>query len=333
MVLVTGGGGFLGGAIVRLLLLRGERVRTLSRGDYPELKRLGVEHIRGDIADVRAVRLACRGVQAVFHTAAKPGVWGPYAEYYRTNVQGTLNVIDACRTGGVERMIYTSSPSVVFDGGNMEGVDESVPYPAHFEAHYPHTKALAEQAVLKAAREGLPAIVLRPHLIWGPGDHHLVPRILARGAKLRRVGNGRNKVDTVYVDNAALAHVLAEESLARNPALSARMYFISQDAPIPLWDMIDQILAAGNLAPVKKTISPKMARFIGAVCEAVYATLRLKKEPPMTLFVARELATAHWFNISAAKQDLNYRPQVSTEEGLKRLAAWLQRLSPMNPTE
>jgi nucleoside-diphosphate-sugar epimerase len=323
IILVTGGGGFLGGAIVRLLVARGERVRTLSRGDYPELKRLGVEHFRGDIADARTVMRACRDVQTVFHTAAKPGVWGPYAEYHRVNVQGTLNVIDACRTCGVARLVHTSSPSVVFDGSDMEGVDESVPYPGHFEAHYPHTKALAEQAVVQAARDGLAAIVLRPHLIWGPGDNHLVPRILARAAKLRRIGRGPNKVDTIYIDNAAAAHVLAGDALRRNPVLSGRVYFISQDEPIRLWEMVDRILAAGHRPPVKKAISTGLARLAGAVCEGVYGLLRVKAEPPMTRFVANELATAHWFNIAAAKRDLGYRPQVSTEEGLKRLEAWL----------
>lgn len=324
-VLVTGGGGFLGGAIVRMLVARGERVRTLSRGEHPDLTDLGVYHIRGDIADACTVAHACRGVDAVFHTAAKPGVWGSYADYYRVNVQGTLNVIDACRTNGPARLIHTSSPSVVFDGTDMEGVDESAPYPTRFEAHYPHTKALAEQAVLKAARDILPAIVLRPHLIWGPGDNHLVPRILARAAKLRRVGAGSNLVDTIYIDNAASAHLLAEECLRRKPVLSGRVYFISQDNPIPLWQMVDRILSAGHLPPLKKSISPKTAWLAGAMCEVVFALLRLKSEPPMTRFVANELATTHWFNIAAAKRDLGYRPLVSTEEGLKRLADWLTR--------
>jgi nucleoside-diphosphate-sugar epimerase len=324
-VLVTGGGGFLGGAIVRLLVARGERVRTLSRGNYPELERLGVVHFSGDIADGATVRHACEGVEAVFHVAAKPGVWGSYADFYQANVQGTRNVIEACRASGVSHLIYTSSPSVVFDGHDMEGVDESRPYPQHFEAHYPHTKALAEQTVLEAARNGLAALVLRPHLIWGPGDNHLVPRILARASKLRRIGDGKNKVDTIYIDNAAWAHVLAEKSLRENPSLSGRVYFISQDEPIELWRMVDLILAAGGRPPLKKRISPALAWFAGALCEGLYGTLGLKAEPPMTRFVARELATAHWFNIDAAKRDLGYRPQVSTTEGLRRLKEWLER--------
>lgn len=322
-VLVTGGGGFLGSAIVRMLLEKGDRVRSFSRRPYPELDRLGVSHICGNLAEARDVERACRGVEAVFHVAALPGVWGKYADYHETNVAGTLNVIAACNACGVKRLIYTSSPSVVFDGGDMEGVDESTPYPSHYEAHYPKTKAMAEQAVLKAAKDGLPAISLRPHLIWGPGDVNFVPRLLSRADKLRRVGDGTNKVDTIYIDNAARAHLLAEKRLSEHPDLSGRTYFISQDEPIELWRMIDHILEAGGRPPVTKTVSPATAWLFGAVGEVVYRLLGKNDEPPMTRFLARELATSHWFNIEAAKRDLGYRPEVGIEEGLRRLKAWL----------
>jgi nucleoside-diphosphate-sugar epimerase len=324
MVLVTGGGGFLGGAIVRRLVAAGESVRTFSRARYPSLDVLGVTQVQGDLTDIEAVTTACRDVEAVFHVAAKAGVWGKYQDFHRANVDGTQNILTACRQCGVQRLVYTSSPSVVFDGASMEGVDESVPYPTTFDAHYPHTKALAEQKVLSAAKQGLPAVILRPHLIWGPGDTHLVPRILARSQRLRRIGDGSNRVDTIYIDNAAHAHVLAERSLKKRPELSGRVYFISQDAPIPLWEMIDHMLAAGGKPPVTKRISPALAYRIGALYETVYGLLRLKTEPPMTRFVARELATAHWFNIRAAKTDLGYTPVVTTQEGLQLLRRWLQ---------
>ena len=188
--LVTGGGGFLGAAIVRGLLARGTAVRSFSRQSYPALDALGVEQVQGDIADTAAVTAAARGCGVVFHVAAKPGIWGDYAGYHRTNVVGTSSVIAACRAAGVQRLIYTSSPSVVFDGRDMEGVDESVPYPAHYEAHYPRTKALAEQAVIAANDAQLATVSLRPHLIWGPGDNHLLPRMVARAraGQLRRIG-------------------------------------------------------------------------------------------------------------------------------------------------
>ena len=321
--LVTGGGGFLGSAIVRMLVARNQRARSFSRRRYDHLTKLGVEQIQGDLSDAQALVNACKGIEAVFHVAAKPGVWGKYDDFYRPNVLGTRNVINACLQCGVKRLIYTSSPSVVFDGNDMEGVDESFPYPPVFHAHYPKTKAMAEQMVMQAATDGLPAIALRPHLIWGPGDNHLIPRILARGHRLRQIGDGNRKVDTIYVDNAAHAHLLADSGLAHNPNLSGRIYFISQDAPIPLWEMINHILAAGGKPAVEKSISPALAYWMGGVCEGLYKIFGLKAEPPMTRFVAKELATAHWFNIEAAKNDLGYRPLISTEEGLKRLAAAL----------
>lgn len=325
IILVTGGGGFLGSAIVRMLVAGGEAVRTYSRSSYAHLAQLGVEQIQGDLADPQGLVKACRNVEAVFHVAAKPGIWGNYQSFYTPNVVGTRNVIEACRLNDVQRLIYTSSPSVIFDGKDMQGIDESVPYPETFHAHYPRTKALAEQLVLDTARNGLPAVALRPHLIWGPEDNHLVPRILARAARLRRVGEGTNLVDTIYIDNAAYAHLLAEATLKDNPALSGKVYFISQDCPIALWEMIDLILAAGGKPPVKKSIPPAAAFLAGAVCEGFFKLFQIKKEPPMTRFVARELATSHWFNITAAKKDLGYKPLVSMQEGLRRLAAWIEQ--------
>ena len=322
-ILVTGGGGFLGKAIIGELLADGHQVASFSRRHHPELDRLGVGQIRGDIADADTLARAAQGRDVIFHVAAKAGVGGTFEDYFRPNVTGTRNVIAACRTGGVSMLVYTSSPSVVFDGKDMAGLDESVPYPARYHAPYPQTKAMAEQAVVAAADGQLKTIALRPHLIWGPRDNHLVPRILARAGRLRQVGDGRNRVDTIYIDNAARAHRLAMQALAKNPALSGKVYFISDDHPIELWEMINRILAAAGKPPVKGRISPQAAYRIGAVLEWAYRVFKIAEEPPMTRFVARELATSHWFDISAAKRDLGYGPHVSIDEGLHRLSAWL----------
>jgi len=322
--LVTGGGGFLGGAIVRQLVDRGDAIRSFSRNFYPELAQMGVQQIQGDIADKTAVEQACKGIELVFHVAAKPGVWGDYADYYPTNVIGTQHVIDACKKQGVLRLVYTSSPSVVFDGTDMEGVDESAPYPEKFHAPYPKTKAMAEQLVIKAADKDLMTITLRPHLIWGPKDNHLVPRIIERARRLVRVGSGKNRVDTIYIDNAAQAHVLAADRLKENPELSGKVYFISQDDPVPLWDLVDDILTAAGHPPVKLAIPRKMAWLVGALLEFAYKIFRIRGEPQMTRFLANELATAHWFDIRAARKDLGYTPTVSINEGLRRLEQWLQ---------
>jgi nucleoside-diphosphate-sugar epimerase len=322
-VLVTGGGGFLGAAIVRLLVARGDRVRSFSRRRHPALDPLGVEQLQGDISDPDAIDRACVGVDVVHHTAAKPPPWGRRQDYDRVNVAGTENVIAACRRRGVGRLVHTSTPSVVFDGRDLEGVDESTPYPERFPTDYARTKAEAERMVVRAGAAGAPAtICLRPHEIWGPGDPHFAPRILARASRLRRIGDGRNLVDTTYIDNAAEAQILAADRLRENPKLSGRVYFISQGEPIAAWDMIDAILMAAGRPPVRGWVSHRFARSAGWACEAVYRMLRLPGEPPMTRFVADALARHHWFDIGAARRELGYSPRVSTAEGLKRLAAW-----------
>ena len=324
-ILVTGGGGFLGKAIVKKLVEAGENVRSFSRSFYPELKSMGVDQIQGDIGDSSAVIKACKKIQAVFHVAAKPGIWGNYKDYYKTNVTGTENVIEACNIHNISKLVYTSSPSVIFNGMDMEGVDESVPYSDRFHAHYPKTKAIAEQLVINASSDKLRTIILRPHLIWGPGDNHLVPRVITKSKRLKIIGSGKNLVDTIYIDNAADAHILAAIKLDETPRISGNIYFISQGEPVPLWDMINAILKASGLGPVKGSISKQTAWLVGAAFEFFYKIMKIKKEPPMTRFVAAELATSHWFDINAAKIDLGYSPKVSTKEGLKMLEDWLKK--------
>jgi nucleoside-diphosphate-sugar epimerase len=320
--LVTGGGGFLGAAIVRRLRERGDRVHSFSRRRYAELDSLGVTQHLGDLADSIAVSRAASGCDIVFHVAAKTGVGGRYRDYHRANVLGTANVLTACRRHGITRLVYTSSPSVVFDGRDMAGVNESVPYPSHYDAAYPQTKAIAERMVLKANGTALATVSLRPHLIWGPGDNHLIPRILARAraGRLSRIGTESKLIDSVYIDNAADAHLLAADRLAPGSLIAGKAYFITQGEPVPLWDLVNRILHAAGLGPVTRSIPPRLAYGIGWLLEMIYAIFRPQREPPMTRFVARELTTAHWFDISAARRDLNYEPKVSLEEGLNRLA-------------
>lgn len=325
-VLVTGGGGFLGLALCRALVARGLKVRSLSRGEYPELNAIGVDTVRGDIADAERVQQAVAGCEAVFHTAAKAGVWGPLAEYHRANVIGTQNVLDACRQHGVTRLIHTSSPSVVYAGHDEAGLNETVPYPPTYLTHYPRTKAEAERLVLAANGPALSTVALRPHLIWGPGDNHLVPRLIARAkaGKLRRVGDGRNRVDTTYIDNAVAAHLAAYDRLSPTATCAGKVYFIANNEPRLLWELIDQMLACADLPPVKRSISATTAYMAGAMLEGVYTFLRRSDEPPMTRFVARQLSTDHWYDLSAAQRDLGYQPAVIVDEGLRRLRAWLQ---------
>lgn len=325
-ILVTGGGGFLGGAIVRLLLARGENVRVLGRGRYPQLESSGVECIAGDIADRDSVDRAVKGVSSVFHVAAKAGVWGKRSDFFGTNVIGTRNVTDACRRFEVGELIYTSTPSVVFSGEPFRGADESLPYGRNWLCDYAESKAAAEKGVLAAhVAGGLQTIALRPHLIWGAGDPHLVPRLLQRAAagRLRVVGDGHNKVDLTYIDNAADAHIQAWVTL-RSGSCGGRPYFITNDEPVVLWQWINQLLSMMDLPPVKKSISLPAAYRLGATLEFVYKTLRIPAEPPMTRFVAVELAKDHYFSTAAARNELGYIPRVSIEEGLGRLVASLR---------
>jgi nucleoside-diphosphate-sugar epimerase len=319
--LVTGGGGFLGGAIVRRLVARGDRVASLARGHYPALDPLGVTQHQGDLADTGAVSKSAAGCDIVFHVAAKAGLWGPYEEYYRANVVGTRNVLEACRRHGIRRLVYTSSPSVVFTGRDMEDVNESVPYPDHYDAYYPHTKAEAERLVLAANGPELATVALRPHLIWGPGDNQLMPRIIARArsGRLRRIGPATKRIDTTYIDNAADANVLAADRLVPGSPIAGRVYFLSQGEPVPTWEFINRILRAAGVPPVTRTMPAWAAYGVGWCFEAWYGLFRIRSEPPMTRFLASELATSHWFDISAARRDLGYEPKVSIEEGLRRL--------------
>lgn len=325
LILVTGGGGFLGSAIVRQLIGRGDRVRSLSRSFHQPLDALGVEQVAGDVADAAAVARAMAGCDAVIHTAAKAGVGGRAAEYVAANVTGTRNVIAACRQHRVGRLVFTSSPSVVGAGHDIEGGNESLPYPLRFLADYPRTKALSERDVLSANDGELATVALRPHLIWGPGDNHLIPRLLsrARAGRLRIVGDGTNRVDVTYIDNAADAHVAALDRLAPGAAIAGRAYFLSQGEPVELWPFVNRILALAGLPPPSRRMPFRVAYSLGAAFEYAYGLLRLAGEPPMTRFVAEQLARSHWFDISAARRDLEYRPRVSTDEGLRRLGDWL----------
>ncbi len=322
-ILVTGGGGFLGQALCRGLIERGHHVISFNRGHYPALAALGVGQVQGDLADAHAVAHAADGVDAIFHNAAKAGAWGSYRSYHDANVVGTQNVLAACRQHGIGRLIYTSTPSVTHRATHPVegGAAETVPYGEGFKAHYATTKKMAEQAVLAANDDTLATIALRPRLIWGPGDHHLLPRLIerARSGRLRIVGDGLNLVDTTYIDNAAQAHFDALDHLAVGARCAGKAYFISNGEPKPMAELLNALLAAAGAPGVHKHLSFKAAYRIGAVCEAIWGVLPLRSDPPMTRFLAEQLSTTHWYDMAPATRDFGYRPRVSFNEGLTRL--------------
>jgi 2-alkyl-3-oxoalkanoate reductase len=323
MVLVTGGGGFLGGAIVRQLLARGDAVRVLARGSYPALADEGAELVRGDITSASTVSEAVAGCDAIVHVAAKVGGWGDRSDFHAVNVRGTEHVIAAAREHGAGRLVYTSTPSVVHAGSDLNGVDEAVPYAERFLAAYPETKAMAERTVLAAHGRGLATVALRPHLVWGPGDNHLLPRTIARAraGKLRLLSGPPKFVDQVFVDDAAAAHLCALDRLGeQNPACGGRAYFISSGDPIESGELINRVLGAVGAPAATKRVPPWVAAAAGWAFEHAYRLVGRRDEPPITRFAANQLMTSHYFDISAARRDLGWSPVVSFAEGLERLA-------------
>lgn len=326
---MTGGTGFLGRQLVERLLAQGRGVTVLARRPAPDLEQRGARFIGASLDDPDAVRAACQGMETVFHVAAKVGVWGRYADFHITNVRGTAAVIAGCRAHGVRRLIYTSTPSVVYNGRDLAGVNESLPLTTDCPSPYPLTKAIAERSVLDANSSALRTVALRPHLIWGAGDSHLVPRLVARArsGRLRVVGAGRNRVDLTHVANAVEAHLLAELALSPapvSPPAAGRAYFITDGEPVVLWDWINDLLRALGIRPVTRRLSLRTATAVGAACETLWRLLPLPGEPPMTRFVAKELATDHWFDIGAARRDLRYAPRVAPADGLTELVASLK---------
>lgn len=328
--LVTGGTGFLGRHIVEKLLAAGRPVSVLARTPAPDLEARGVRFIRASLDDAPAVRAACRGIDTIFHVAAKVGVWGRYDDFFRANVLGTRALLEGAREHGVSRFVHTSTPSVVYNGYNLAGADESLPLTTSCPSPYPLTKAIAEHEVLAANSPTLRTVALRPHLIWGVGDPHLVPRILARAraGRLRIIGHGRNQVDMVHVANATDAHLAAESALSSaavpRSSPAGRAYFITNGEPVVLWDWINSLLTALGEPPVTRRVSLRTAAAVGAVCEAAWRVLPLKGEPPMTRFIAAELAKDHWFSLDAARRDLGYIPRVSMAEGTAPLVESLR---------
>jgi 2-alkyl-3-oxoalkanoate reductase len=323
--LVTGGGGFVGRAVVSRLLTLGVQTRVIGRHRYPQVEAAGATCMVGDIADGDVLCQAVQGVDVVFHVAALAGIWGSWSDYYRVNVQGTENIVQACRKAKVPFLVYTSTPSVVFNGEDICGGDERLPYGRDFLCHYAKSKAMAERMVLAATGDDLKTCALRPHLIWGPGDPHLLPRLLARGREksLRQVGDGSNLVDISYIDNVAEAHILAAKNLAGPGTASGKTYFISQGEPVRLWQWINDLFSRMAIPPVEKRVSLTTAYRLGRILEMVYTLLRLRQEPRMTRFLAEQLAKSHYFSIAQAQLELGYAPLISTEEGLRRTVQWL----------
>jgi nucleoside-diphosphate-sugar epimerase len=325
--LVTGGGGFLGRRIVELLRERGDEVTFLARGHYPEVEATGAHGIRVDLRDREAVRSAVGGMDVVFHVAAKTDMWGDLAEFWADNVDGTRNLIDALEAAGIPKLVYTSTPSVVGYHADVADGPRDLPYAKKHTSPYPHTKAVAERMVLDANSRHLATVAIRPHLVYGPRDSSLFPRVIERNraGKLFIVGEGRNRVDFTYIDNAAWAHLDAERALTDHTAPCAgKAYFISDDRPILMWKFANQLFEGIGAPPVERRIPYGLARTVSGIMEWTWRTFRLSGEPRLTRFMVDALAREHWYDVEPAKEDLGYEVRIPQDEGLKRTIAWYQ---------
>jgi nucleoside-diphosphate-sugar epimerase len=321
-VLVTGAGGFLGGYIVRDLISCGMyEVYSFSRGLYPKLEAMGVHQRQGDLGNYDDVEAALTGMDAVIHTASQVGMWGRYKDFHRTNVVGTENIIKACHKLKISKLVYTSTPSVAFGNQSLCGVTEAIGYPDKYLSMYAESKAIAEKLILLANNATLSTTALRPHLIFGPGDLNLVPRVLeaAKSGKLRIVGDGENLVDVTYVENASLAHVMALEKLCPESPIAGKAYFLGQ-GPLKLWGFTNELLKRSGVSPVTSKIPFRVAYLIGYLIEVMLNIFgRFDVDPPMTRFIALQLSKSHFYDHKNLENDLGFTPKYSIEEGLDKL--------------
>ncbi len=354
-VLVTGASGLLGGAVARLLVERGEQVRTLQRSlsGVP-----GAEDVAGSVTDPAVVARAVDGADAVVHLAAKVSLAGDPAEFERVNVRGTEVLLDAAERAGVRRFVQVSSPSVAHAGASLVGVGAEPADPARARGEYARTKAASEVLALSrdrgpAGRASLPGphqgagaaqgrsqpgddggtpagdddfrvVAVRPHIVWGPGDTQLVERVIDRAARgrLPLLGHGAALIDTTYLDNAAAGIVAALDRLGDRPdAVRGRAYVLTNGEPRTVADLLTGICRAGGVEPPRWRVPAGLARTAGGLVEAVWRVRPGADEPPMTRFLAEQLSTAHWFDQRAVRAELGWRPAVSIDEGMRRLAA------------
>jgi 2-alkyl-3-oxoalkanoate reductase len=328
-VLVTGGGGFIGSNLVAALRAQQVQVRSLARSEHTVLSTLGVEQMRGDVTDPTACDRALVGVDVVFHVAARASMSVRLEPFLKTNLEGTRTLLQAAQRSGVKRFVYTSTPSVVFSKRGHEGASESAPLVQDTFSPYAYSKARAEELVLGANRGSFRTVALRPHLVWGPGDTQLTARLVARAkaGKLKLVGDGSAQVDTTYIDNCVDAHLAAERALQDGRG-QGKAFFISNDEPVTIRAFVDAVLRAHSLEPRYGFLSPSVAVAVGAVFETAYRLVGSDAEPLLTRFIAVNLSTPHWFDLSAAKTELSYRPQVTLAQGFERLAASVREGAP-----
>ncbi|TFV56256.1 NAD-dependent epimerase/dehydratase family protein [Geodermatophilus sp. DF01-2] len=322
-LLVTGASGMLGRATAEGLLARGDEVTVLQRRPAG----LPCREVLGDVADPSVVRRAARGQDAVLHLAAKVDVTGQWTEYAHANIDGTRTVLDACRAEDVGRLVHVSSPSVAHAGTALVGVGAEPADPASARGRYSRSKAVAELDALAADSTSLAVLALRPHLVWGPGDPQLVARIVerARAGRLPVVGSGTALIDTTYVDNAAAALVAAVDACG---PVHGEALVVSNGEPRPVAEVLARLCRAAGVPGPRGRVPFGAAYVAGAAMEGIWAVTRRRSVPPLTRFLAEQLATAHWFDQRRTRTALRWRPRVGLDDGFSRLAAWYAAAGP-----
>ena len=323
--LVTGGCGFLGAAIARGLQARGDRVIVLDVAEECPLE--NVEYRRVDIRDEAAVIEACRGADTIVHNASIVHTkWNKVDVVWAVNLGGTENMLKAAKENGIERFIYVSSGSVVYEGKDIENGDESLPYASTSQAPYADSKIEAEKRVLAANGDGgLATCALRPHVVFGPGDQRFLPALLknAKAGRLRaQIGRGVWLSDYTYVTNMVDAVLLADAALEKDGLESiaaGSAYFITNGEPMPFWDFVRKVAARLGFPPIKYTVPKSLMYGIAAVKEGI-DTLKggtLNAEDGLTRFAIRYMCTHHYFSIDKARRELGYDPSISVDEGIE----------------
>jgi nucleoside-diphosphate-sugar epimerase len=323
--LVTGGTGFLGGALARRLQRLGWEVTALGRNasKIEELKSGGIHARSLDLKNQDAMADACRDQEIVFHCAALPSPWGNFEAFYQANVIGTRNVIRGCERHKVKRLVYVSTPSLYFDYSSRTNVRETDPLPEPV-SNYAATKILAEQEIDQAFEKGLATIAIRPRALFGPGDTVIFPRLIPRlqSGRLPILGDGENVVDLTYIDNVVDALLLCAES---PDGTLGKKYNISNGEPVRIWKLVERICTELNLPQPRRKISYRTAYAAASVLEMIYTLIPTHPEPPLTRVSVSMMANSTTLDITAAKQELGYQPKVSVEEGFDKFMQWWKK--------
>jgi nucleoside-diphosphate-sugar epimerase len=316
--LVTGGSGFIGGRLIERLVRDGHRVRAVARSDRAaeRVEALGAEPARGDIGDRDALRAAAAGCDLGFHLAAKLGDWGPWDEFLRDNVEGTRNVLEACRSAGVRRFVHADTEAALMAGQPLVRVDETAPLRPDSKAFYSRSKAMAERLVVDASGDGFETMVLRPRFVWGAGDTTLLPALtdMVRSGRFAWIGGGRHLTATTQVDNVVEGLVLTAERGRPGEA-----YFVTDGEPVVFREFVSEMLRTQGVDPPERSLPAPVAGAVAAAGEVAWRGLRLRGSPPLTRFAYWVSSQECTIDISKARRELEYEPVRDRDSGLAEL--------------